>query len=472
MTFYRLLAWCHFFLLALFPLLAAGEAYESVLVKDVPHVRQKPDFCGEACVEMVLKKDGFPMNQDYVFNVSGVDPLQARGAYTKDLFAAMKQVGFDCGQVWYRFGPTGRAPALEAQWKALLADLRKKIPSIVCMHFDDQSDTTEHFRLILGYDSKSDEVIYNEPALDDGSYLRMKRSLFLKLWPLPGADKSGTLIRLRCHPASVKAVVPAKGGFTNADYAQHMMGLKKKLAGMNYSICLEPPFVVIGNDAPKRVRMYADNTVKWAVTMLKQDYFKKDPSEIIDIFLFKDDASYEADALKLFGEKPTTPYGYYSEEHNALVMNIATGGGTLVHEIVHPYMRENFPDCPAWFNEGMGSLYEQCSTRAGHISGATNWRLAGLKDAIKSGDLPTFPRLLKTTSNEFYNSERGNNYAQARYLCYYLQEKKLLLKYYLAFVANSKSDPSGLETLKKVLGEDDMAAFQKKWEKYVMRLVF
>ena len=42
----------------------------------------------------------------------------------------------------------------------------------------------------------------------------------------------------------------------------------------------------------------------------------------------------------------TTPYGYYSAAHRALIMNIATGGGTLVHEIVHPFVRANFPQMP------------------------------------------------------------------------------------------------------------------------------
>ena len=27
-----------------------------IVVEGIPHVRQKPDFCGEACVEMVLRK--------------------------------------------------------------------------------------------------------------------------------------------------------------------------------------------------------------------------------------------------------------------------------------------------------------------------------------------------------------------------------------------------------------------------------
>ena len=35
-------------------------------------------------------------------------------------------------------------------------------------------------------------------------------------------------------------------------------------------------------------------------------------------------------------------------------MNISTGGGTLVHEIVHPFIEANFPACPPWLNEGLG----------------------------------------------------------------------------------------------------------------------
>jgi len=57
----------------------------------------------------------------------------------------------------------------------------------------------------------------------------------------------------------------------------------------------------------------------------------------------KDAASYEKNTLLLFKEKPSTPYGYYSSTHKALIMNIATGGGTLVHEIVHPFVEANFP---------------------------------------------------------------------------------------------------------------------------------
>ena len=38
------------------PVLSAAQVYQDVLIKEVPHVKQKPDFCGEACAEMFLKK--------------------------------------------------------------------------------------------------------------------------------------------------------------------------------------------------------------------------------------------------------------------------------------------------------------------------------------------------------------------------------------------------------------------------------
>jgi hypothetical protein len=135
-------------------------------------------------------------------------------------------------------------------------------------------------------------------------------------------------------------------------------------------------------------------------------------------------------------------------------------------------MRANFPECPDWFNEGLASLYEQSEDRAGHICGRTNWRLAGLQKAIQAGKLPTFEALCGTTNAQFYNEDRGSNYAQARYLCYYLQEKGLLVKFYHQFVANHKDAPTGYKTLKAVLGETDMAAFQKRWEGYVLGLRF
>lgn len=460
-------------LLLLFSFVAsvpACAAYKSALVPGVPAVRQKPDFCGEACAEMYLRKLGHKLTQDQVFNISGLDPNLGRGCYTAELNAALGRIGFQTGKVWFPVNQA-RKTELEAQWQALHADLVQGVPSIVCMHYDEQPGTTEHFRLVLGYDSAADEVIYNEPAEERGAYRRVARDKFLKLWPLATGDDSATVIRMRLDAATINASPAAAGSFSNADYAQHIMKLRETLPKSFYAT-VQAPFVVVGDDPPHVVKQFAVSTVHWAQARLKADFFKRDPADILDIWLFKDDKSYRSNVAKIFGDTPSTPYGYYSPEHKALIMNIDTGGGTLVHEIVHPFMAANFPACPPWFNEGMGSLYEQCGEKDGHIVGYTNWRLPGLQEDLKAGTVPAFKTLMEMDEDEFYNRDRGSNYGQSRYLCYYLQEKGLLRKYYAEFVANSKDDPSGYKTLQKILATDDIPAFQKKWAQYVLGLKF
>ena len=270
-------------------------------------------------------------------------------------------------------------------------------------------------------------------------------------------------------------LLPAIAGaeHSDADYAAHLEALRARLPGEGFTIVLQKPFVVIGDEAPATVRRRAVGTVKWAVDRLKAKYFEKDPEAIVDVWLFKDERSYRTHVKTLFGSEPDTKFGYYTSAHDALVMNISTGGGTLVHEIVHPFMSANFPGCPSWFNEGLASLYEQCGDRDGEITGFTNWRLRGLQEALRGDGVPSFKQLTATSRYAFYNEDRGTNYAQARYLCYFLQQRGLLVKFYRRFRETSKADPTGYAALQHVLGTEDLTVFQEQtWEPFVLELEF
>jgi Peptidase_C39 like family len=445
--------------------------WASVLIPNVPHVRQKPDFCGEAVTEMFLRAKGISFNQDAVFGVSGMDPARGMGATTREMTQALANLGFDVGPVWYSAKANDAQHEIEARFRELHEDLARGIPSIVCTHFDESPQTTEHFRLILGYDQTTDEVVYNDPALDNGGYLRMSRSRFLRLWPLKYRQDQWTVIRMRLAGQPSKPALGSTNGFSAADYAQHVMKLKPMLRS-RHTVVIEPPFVVVGDESPERVRAHATGTVRWAVEHLKKDFFKKDPERILTIWLFGGAASYDEAVRNHFHNSPDTPYGFYSSDHHALVMNIATGGGTLVHEIVHPFVEANVPDCPAWINEGLGSLFEQSAERNGHIIGMTNWRLAGLQRAIKRGVVPSFQTLTHTTDRQFYNEDPGTNYSQSRYLFHYLQERGKLVDFWQMYLVDRASDPSGYTTLTKILGEKDLEAFKKRWETEVLRLSF
>lgn len=270
-------------------------------------------------------------------------------------------------------------------------------------------------------------------------------------------------------PAGSARAAGSAQPITQEDYDKHVAALRRRV-GKEFTIRVEPPFVVIGDGDPEAVDRHVERTVRWATTRLKKDYFERDPTRILDVWLFKDATSYESNTKRLYNERPTTPYGYYSSRHDALFMNIATGGGTLVHEIVHPFVEADFPGCPAWLNEGLGSLYEQCGDEDGHIEGYPNWRLPALQKAIREGRVPSFEALTSTNEYSFYEEDPGTNYAQARYLCYYLQMRGLLVRYYHELRAGHAEDPTGYATLKRVLGETDMDAWKRRWETFVLAL--
>src|SRR3954469_22345364 len=84
-------------------------------------------------------------------------------------------------------------------------------------------------------------------------------------------------------PASVPLVIATAGA--DIDYSRHVEQLKKKLPSPDFTIVVQPPFVVIGDEPAEAVKEHSERTVKWAVDKLKQDYFSKDPKEILDIWL-------------------------------------------------------------------------------------------------------------------------------------------------------------------------------------------
>lgn len=252
---------------------------------------------------------------------------------------------------------------------------------------------------------------------------------------------------------------------TRAELDSRAAELAQQLKGQGFTVTVTAPFVVVGDESPAKVRSRV-NFVDWVVRLVEKDFFDKQPDKILVIWLFRNINTYKAGAKKFFDDSPDTPYGYYSSEDNALIMNIGPGAGTLSHELVHPYIEANFPDAPSWFNEGLASLYEQPRERDGHMWGTTNWRLPGLTAMIKKGTLPPLATLLSTSRDEFYAAE-FDAYAYARFLCQYLQDKGKLREFYRAFLADK--DHTGVTALEKILGKR-LVDFQPEFDKWALSL--
>ena len=103
------------------------------------------------------------------------------------------------------------------------------------------------------------------------------------------------------------------------------------------SFCNEAGCSLLLRGTPHRARYdrYKRHTVEACAKALWKGFFDKKPDHPIKVYLFRGEAVYEKSVPKLAGFKPRTPYGFYLPSSEALMMNIDTGGGTLVHEMTH-----------------------------------------------------------------------------------------------------------------------------------------
>jgi hypothetical protein len=211
------------------------------------------------------------------------------------------------------------------------------------------------------------------------------------------------------------------------------------------------------------------NTITRMDDHLTKYFVKQRPLFLLKVYLFKDAKSYERFCVKSLNEKPSTPFGFYRSDGHLLVMNIATGTGTLAHEIVHPFVESDFPGAPSWFNEGFASLYEQSMESNGKMIGLANWRLPGLQKAISNKKCPALSSFMADTSENFYADESGVSYGLARYLCFYLQEQGKLEEFYKSYRDNFSKDVTGRKMLEQVTGQK-LPDLEKSLHSWVQQL--
>lgn len=242
---------------------------------------------------------------------------------------------------------------------------------------------------------------------------------------------------------------------------------------------LDPPFVVAGDLPLERLKAWQRGMVRHAADAMWRDYFAKRPTQPITILLFDSGTSYRTyakrdypDAKASHDSPSTVPYyGYYLPRSRTLVMNISTGGGTLIHELTHALMACDFPDAPDWLSEGLASLHEQCNGQAWsqkRLVGDVNWRLPDLKRAIAGKELRPLRALI--TADDFRGSLETLNYAQARYFCMYMQNQGALKRFYKAFRDGYRDDRTGLSCVEEAMGRRRIELIEQDFLTWVEQL--
>ena len=299
--------------------------------------------------------------------------------------------------------------------------------------------------------------------------------------PHSGAERNRVQLRARVIGSSARGDTPGPTRHQRrdpaAEYAlrQACQEMGERLARRlpaDHSVVVHAPFVLAGNISASSLRNSYRRIVAPAITALTHTYFRRTPDQPVTLLLLKDEQSYREIAHRLFGQQDVSIYGYYKPSTRTIVINMAAGDGTVVHELTHALVDFDFPGMPIWLNEGMASLYEQClmdiDENGARIVSQLNWRLSILHDAMADGELKSITSLARCT--HFRGADEAIKYAHARYFCMFLEHQGLLDDYYHAFRANQHRDPHGIETLSAMFDHQPFEQIDRAFQSWAFGL--
>lgn len=241
--------------------------------------------------------------------------------------------------------------------------------------------------------------------------------------------------------------------------------LSQKLPA-HWAIRISEPYVLAGDCSDEQLAKYFRDTISPTAKALSIQYFDTHPHWPVTVILCSSDDSYREchQALK---ERDRSEYsGIYSRAAHRVIVNIATGEGTLAHELTHALAHADFPDLPEWLDEGLASLYEECefSPDGMRLIGVENWRGSALQGLVPRGEL----RSIVDLANEQFAAENAPvDYAQARYFCLYLQKRNLLEPFYRKCRSQSKADRTGMQALIECLNCSDLQTIDAQFQTWL-----
>ena len=243
--------------------------------------------------------------------------------------------------------------------------------------------------------------------------------------------------------------------------------LQRSFPDSTFAIVNSRPFVFVSDEVKADLATLIDHTVNWIVPKLKSTCFGKIPKANATIWLLRNRESYENYVHAYGTPELLLRGGYFSSRNNEIVMDSCRCYGPLLHEMVHAFVDADFRDCPAWFNEGLATLYGTCNEE-GEVLNHSHARLSDIQSAIFANTVLSLDDLCALTWNDFSGNDAHKYYAQTEYLCYYLQQKGLLKEFYRECKRNHWKDPTGYATLQKVVKCKDVQDFQKDWEEFIL----
>lgn len=234
----------------------------------------------------------------------------------------------------------------------------------------------------------------------------------------------------------------------------------------DWTVLVAVPFVLGSDATAEEIERWRRDIIAPTARALQVDYFDTPPTEPITVLIATTDAAYE-DCVTRLGHQGRKEYaGIYSRTDRRLVLNLSTGEGTLAHELTHALAHVDFPDMPEWFDEGLASLHEDSEFSADGLQliGLPNWRSELLRERFQQGTLPPLENFV---TGDFGGPNAALNYALARSLCLFLQQRGRLAAFYRKSRASYQIDPTAGWSLAAVLGHEDLTGVEAEFHAWI-----
>lgn len=170
--------------------------------------------------------------------------------------------------------------------------------------------------------------------------------------------------------------------------------LAKRLEGMRLRVLEKSPFLVVGLNDRISPEAHYEKGIRDFYRFFSRTYFEHPPRRMVVAVISENPRDLAEATGRLYPTVTIPVYapflGYYNPSDNLIM---ATGGhvgyGTLLHEMIHALVASDFPQAPAWLNEGLASLYERTEWQAGRLVPLPNWRM----DRMREESVPTLAEL-------------------------------------------------------------------------------
>ena len=279
-----------------------------------------------------------------------------------------------------------------------------------------------------------------------------------------------TLLLCACQVLEDPAFEPFRTAGPNLVICPAPKGLAEEIAEVRslvpaeFNLTCAGPFVVAGDLPSQNLSQILNRVILPVSRAYRTQFMETCPTQFCRVYLYSSTKIYEEQVALLIGHRPVSRLGLYSPVNRSIFINVGSDYGWLCHETWHALVDYDFPGIPPWLDEGMASLFEAPLLVNDRIKGKHNWRLWTLREYFAAGKYIPLRELMSLGRREFYAKEmRGLRYAEARYVCFYLQEKGALEAFYRGFRAGVKTDRAGVKALCEAVSVKSLEEFEQAW---------